>query len=201
MCLKGNYLDMSKVRLLEQYYMQWRAEQLDLQTFLMNLESRMQEFEERLLKLETEILELKDLINIKNSLTSFDKIWIKIRGYIIENSSSMLLNPSRIYRFKIVEVDDDFIRVDKLGKVKLTKEMFLSVFEFLMEKGDWTRIGASVTNTKPNTVEGHLKMHFFTGTMNRQMSASWVSAILVRSNVGIIFNNKAVGQAIRYTGM
>jgi hypothetical protein len=103
----------------------------------------------------------------------------------------MLLNPSRIYRFKIVEVDDDYIRVDKLGKVKLTKEMFLSVFEFLMEKGDWTRIGASVTK----------KMHFFTGIMDRQMSASWVSAILVRSNVGIIFNNKAVGQAIRYTGM
>ncbi len=201
MCLKGNYLDMSKVRLLEQYYMQWRAKQLDLQTFLMNLESRMQEFEERLLRLETEILELKDLINIKNSLTSFDKIWIKIRGYIIENSSSMLLNPSRIYRFKIVEVDDDFIRVDKLGKVKLTKEMFLSVFEFLMEKGDWTRIGASVTNTKPNTVEGHLKNHFFTGAMNGQMSASWVSAILVRSNVGIIFNKKAIGQAIRYTGI
>jgi hypothetical protein len=201
MCLKSNYLDMSKVRLLERYYMQWRAEQLDLQTFLLNLESRMQEFDERLLRLETEILELKDLLNSENSLSSFEKIWIKIRGYLIDNSSSMLLNPSRIYRFKIVEVDDDFIRVDKLGKVKLTKEMFLSVFEFLMEKGDWTKIGASVKNTKPNTVEGHLKKHFFTGIINRQMSASWVSAILVRSNVGIIFNNKAVGQAIRYSGM
>ena len=192
---------MSKVRLLERYYMQWRAEQLDLQTFLMNLESRMQEFDERLLRLESDILELKDLINEKNSLNYFEKVWIKIRGYAIENSSSMLLNPSRIFRFKIVDVDDDFFRIDKLGKVKLTKEMFLSVFELLKEKGDWTRIGASVTNTKPNTVEGHLKMNFFAGTINGQMSASWVSAILVRSNIGIIFNNKAIGQAIRYTGM
>ncbi len=201
MCLKSNYLDMSKVRLLEQYYMQWRAEQLDLQTFLMNLESRMQEFEERLLRLESDILELKDLINKKNSSNYFEEVWIKIRGYVIENSSSMLLNPSRSYKFKIVEVDDDFLRIDKLGKVKLTKEMFLSVFELLKEKGNWTRIGASVTNTKPNTVEGHLKKNFFAGTINGQMSASWVSAILVRSNVGIIFNNKAIGQAIRYTGM
>ncbi len=201
MCLKSKYPGMSKVRLLDRYYVQWRAEQLDLKTFLMNIESRMHEFDERLSRLESEILELKDLINIKNSFTSFENVWIKIRGYIIENSSSMLLNPSRNYRFKIVEVDDDFIRIDKLGKVKLTKEMFLSVFELLKEKGDWTRIGASVTNTKPNTVEGHLKKNFFAGTINGQMSASWVSAILVRSNIGIIFNNKAIGQAIRYTGM
>jgi len=33
------------------------------------------------------------------------------------------------------------------------------------------------------------------------MSASWVSALLVRSNVGIIFNNKAIGQAIRHVGI
>jgi hypothetical protein len=50
-------------------------------------------------------------------------------------------------------------------------------------------------------VEGHLKNHFFAGNMSGQMSASWVSAILVRSDIGIIFNNKAVGQAIRYIGI
>ena len=192
---------MSKVTLLERYYMLWRTEQLDLQTFLMNLESRMQELDERLLRLESVTLELKDQINKNNSLDHLEKTWIKIRGYSIENTTSMLLNPSRNFRFKIVEVDDDFIRIDKLGKIRLTKDMFLSVFILLKEKRDWIRIGASVTNTKPNTVEGHIKTLFFEGDMNGQMSASWVSAILVRSDVGIIFNNKAIGQAIRHLGM
>ncbi len=189
---------MSKVTLLERYYMLWKTEQLDLQTFLMNLESRIQELDERILRLESETLELKDQIKKNNSVNHLERTWIKIRGYAIENPTSMLLNPSRNFRFKIVEVDNDFIRIDKLGKIKLTKEMFLSVFTLLKEKRDWIRIGASVTNTKPNTVEGHLKKLFFTGNMNGQMSASWISAILVRSNVGIIFNNKAIGQAVNY---
>lgn len=192
---------MSKVALLERYYMLWRTEQRDLQTFLMNLESRIQKMDERLLRLESVTLELKDQINKNNFLNYLEKIWIKIRGYAIENTTTILLNPSKNFRFKIVNVDDDFIRIDKLGKIRLTKDMFLSVYMLLKEKSDWIRIGASVKNTKPNTVEGHLKMLFFKGDMNGQMSASWVSALLVRSNVGIIFNNKAIGQAIRHVGI
>ncbi|EMR73300.1 hypothetical protein MCGE09_00521, partial [Thaumarchaeota archaeon SCGC AB-539-E09] len=68
-------------------------------------------------------------------------------------------------------------------------------------KKDWIRIGASVKNTKPDTVEGHIKSLFFKGDMNGKMSASWISAILVKSTVGIIFNNKAIGQAIKYVGL
>jgi len=192
---------MNKITLLERHYKLWRTEQLGLQTNLLNLESRIQKLDERLLILESEILELKDLIINNNSVNYLEKIWIIIRGYAIENTTSMLLNPSRNFRFKIVEVADDFIRIDKLGKIRLTKEMFLSVFMLLKEKGDWIRIGASVTNTKPNTVEGHIKSLFFEGNLNGQMSASWVSALLVRSNVGIIFNNKAIGQAIRHVGI
>ena len=192
---------MNKITLLERHYKLWRTEQLGLQTNLLNLESRIQKLDERLLILESEILELKDLIINNNSVNYLEKIWIIIRGYAIENTTSMLLNPSRNFRFKIVEVADDFIRIDKLGKIRLTKDMFLSVFMFLKEKEDWIMIGASVKNTKPNTVEGHLKTLFFKGDMNRQMSASWVSALLVRSNVGIIFNEKAIGQAIRYVGL
>ncbi len=191
---------MSKFALLERYYMLWRTEQHELHTFLMNFESKIQKIEERLLRLESETLELKDQINQNNSLNYLEKIWIKIRGYAIENTTSMLLNPSKNFRFKIVDVDDDFIRIDKLGKTRLTKDMFLSVYMLLKEKSDWIRIGASVTNTKPDTVEGHLKKLFFKD-MNGQMSASWVSALLVRSNVGIIFNNKAIGQAIRHIGI
>lgn len=78
--------------------------------------------------------------------------------------------------------------------------MFLSVIKMLQEKADWVRIGASVTNTKPDTVEGFLKKNFFKGGMNGNMTAPWISAILARADVGIIFNNKAVGQALRYSG-
>jgi hypothetical protein len=166
----------------------------------MNFESKIQKIEERLLRLESETLELKDQINQNNSINYLEKTWIKIRGYAIENTTSMLLNPSKNFRFKIVDVDDDFIRIDKLGKTRLTKDMFLSVYMLLKEKSDWIRIGASIKNTKPNTVEGHLKKLFFKD-MSGQMSASWVSALLVRSNVGIIFNNKAIGQAIRHIGI
>ena len=192
---------MSKITLLERYYMLWRTEQLDIRTFLMNLESRIQELDERILRLESETLELKELVNKNNSSNNRERIWIKIRGYAIENTTSILLNPSSNFRFKIVEVDDDFIRIDKLGKIRLTKDMFLSVFMLLKEKKDWIRIGASVNNTKPDTVEGHIKSLFFKGDMNGKMSASWISAILVKSNVGIIFNNKAIGQAIKHVGL
>ena len=109
---------MSKVSLLERYYMLWRAEQLDLNKFLMNLESRIQEFDDRLLRLESETQELKELINNNKSSNNLEAIWIKIRGHAIENSKSTLLNPSRSYRFNIVEVDDNFIRIDKLGKIR-----------------------------------------------------------------------------------
>ena len=97
-------------------------------------------------------------------------------------------------------------RLSKVGAalqdllVKFTKNMFISVYQVLRDTGSWVKIGASVKNTKPNSVEGYLKSHFFGGDMDAQMTASWVSAILVRSNVGIIFNDKAVGQAIRYEG-
>ena len=188
---------MKNISLLERYYMLWKTEQLDLKTFLMNLESKIQELDDRLSRLEAENEEIKKLIEneFRNNL---GEMWVKIRGYTIENNTSFLLNPSKRYRFNIIEVDENFIRVDKLGKIRLTKNMFISVYEMLKKRRDWVNIGSSVKNTKPHTVEGHLKSNFFGGNMNGQMTASWVSAILVRSNVGIIFNDKALGQAIRY---
>ena len=57
----------------------------------------------------------------------------------------------------------------------------------LEKKGDWIKIGASVRNIKPNTMEDYINMLLFTGGMNGQMGASWISALLVRSNVGVIF--------------
>lgn len=176
----------------------WKNRQLEVESFILNLEATIQELDERLSRLESEFEEIKDRIMENASVYDRESIWIKIRGYSIESKKSTLLNPSKNYLFQIVEVNDDFIRVDKLGRVKLTKDMFISVYEMLKEKRDWIRIGASVKNTNPNTVEGYLKIKFFSGNMDGQMTAPWVSALLVRSGVGILFNDKAVGQAIIY---
>ena len=189
---------MSKLSLLEKYYMIWKNRQLEVESFILNLEAVIQELDERLSRLESEFEEIKNRIFVNAPVDDRESIWIKIRGYSIESKKSTLLNPSKNYLFQIVEVTDDFIRVDKLGRVKLTKDMFMSVYEMLKEKRDWIRIGASVKNTDPNTVEGYLKSRFFGGNMDGQMTAPWISALLVRSDVEILFNDKAVGQAIKF---
>jgi len=176
----------------------WKNRQLEVESFILNLEAAIQELDERLSRLESEFEEIKNRIFVNAPVDDRESIWIKIRGYSIESKKSTLLNPSKNYLFQIVEVTDDFIRVDKLGRVKLTKDMFMSVYEMLKEKRDWIRIGASVKNTDPNTVEGYLKSRFFGGNMDGQMTAPWISALLVRSDVEILFNDKAVGQAIKF---
>lgn len=191
---------MSQLSLLEQYYKTWKKKQFKLNSYLMDLEANIQSLENRISKLEAEMQDLIIKLNESSSVDNLEELWIKIRGFAIENSISQLLNPSKNYKFHIVEVSRDYIRVDKLGRKELTKEMFLSVIIMLQEKADWVRIGASVTNTKPDTVEGFLKKNFFKGGTNGNMTAPWISAILARANVGIIFNNKAVGQALRYSG-
>jgi hypothetical protein len=190
---------MNQLAILEEYYLTYkRNNQLDLNKILMNLEINIHEIDKRLSTLEAELQDLKYKFAEK-PVDYQEEIWVKIRGFAIENMTSSLLNPSRNYRFHIVEIGETFIRVDKLGKVRLTRDMFLSVFQMLRNSDSWIRIGASVVNTKPNTVEGYLKSNFFGGNMNAQMTASWISAILVRSKISIIFNNKAIGQAIKYT--
>ena len=194
-------MGMSELAILEEYYLHFlrNNQKLDLNKILMNIESSIHDLDGRLSKVEVELQDLLDKF-AENPVDYQEEIWVKIRGFAIESKTPSLLNPSRNYGFHIVEVGETFIRVDKLGKVRLTKNMFISVYQILRDTGSWVKIGASVKNTKPNSVEGYLKSHFFGGDMNAQMTASWVSAILVRSNVGIIFNDKAVGQAIRYAG-
>lgn len=215
---------MSKLAILEEYYLSWKRNNLiDINEILLNIESSINDFDERLSKVESELKELRVIFSraqvlderlskmevglqeihakfAERPIEYHDEIWVKIRGFAIETRTSSLLNPSRNYRFDIVEVGDSFIRVDKLGKVRLTNDMFISVFQMLRNIGSWVKIGASVRNTKLDSVEGHLKSHFFGGDMSGQMTATWISAILVRSNIGVIFNNKSVGQAIKYLG-
>lgn len=163
-----------------------------------NLEKKISAFEKRIHELELTNKMIVDQLYTSKVPLLKDEIWIKIRGHVIEKKDFQLLNPSRRYKFRILDVSDDYIRVDKLGKVKLTKEMFISVYDYLKNKKSWVRIGASVRNTKRNTVEGFLKTKFYEGDMNAQMTAPWISAILVNAGVSITFNNEKLGQAIRY---
>jgi hypothetical protein len=162
------------------------------------IENKLLAFEKRIYELESSNEMITEQIKFYTLPSYKDETWIKIKGHVIETKNFQLLNPSKKYSFRIVEVSNDFIRVDKLGKVKLSKEMFISVYDYLRSSKDWIRIGASVRNTKPDTIEGFLKSKFYGGNMNAQMTAPWISAILVGAGVDVKFNNKRIGQAIKH---
>ena len=162
------------------------------------LEVKVLDLESRLSALESENIELKKKIPNFEPLSEGMEVWLKVRGLAMESKTLYLLNPSKKYRFQVVEVSNDYIRIDKLGKQKLVKDMFVSIYDRLKNVKGWIRIGASVIDTKSDTIEGFLKENFYGGDMNGPMTAPWVSALLVRANVGVKFNNQAIGQAIRY---
>ena len=172
-----------------------------LKALYSDLESKIQKLEKRITDLEFENENLRDVLNNYKPLSEDEEIWLKIRGKAIESNSLTLLNPSKRYSFQIVEVSKDFIRVDKIKEIKLTKEIFRSLYNHLKAKKDWVKIGASIRNTKIDTVEGYLKENFFSGDMNGPMTAPWISALIVRADIGIEFNNKSLGQAIKYNRM
>jgi len=80
----------------------------------------------------------------------------------------------------------------------MTKHMFLSIYDYLKSKGGWIEIRARRVGARPNTVEGVIKKIFFNDNPNGLSTATWFSAILVYSNIGIEFNNKAKGQKIKF---
>ena len=171
-----------------------------IQSVYLEIESRFSKIEDRINRIEEDLMHQRLLLESLNKAPPKDDIWLKIRGHAIERKTMILLNPRKDYPFHIIEATDDYIRVDKLGSEKLTEQMFTSLYDFLKSVGGWVKIGATVKNTKPGTVEGHIKASFYAGDMNAVMTAPWVAALLVGANVGIIFNGKAVGQAIRYGG-
>jgi hypothetical protein len=128
-----------------------------------------------------------------------ERIWEKIHDFASKNINEplLILNPVKEKRFKITKVTDSYLIVDKLG-TSLTKEMFVIIFNHIKSSGNWMDIGASHVNTRKNTIEGILKERFFGGNMNAISTATWVAAILVRSDVGISFNNVPRGQALKY---
>lgn len=133
-------------------------------------------------------------------MLTWDSVWEKIRNFSKSNIGKplSLLNPKKEFYFKIKEVSENYVRIDKLP-VKMTKEMFLKVYEYLKSKnGEWVRIGASRVNTDPDTVESVLKKHFFKDNPNGLSTAPWFAAILVSAQIGIEFNGKSRGQKIRF---
>ena len=140
------------------------------------------------------------LIDLSTRPQTDGEVWknIQIFSHEFIGKKLCLLNPSKRYEFQITEVSEDFIRVNKLP-IKLVKEIFLSVYQHLVLQNKWVKIGASRVNTKPNTIEGLLKTVFFEGNVNALSTAPWISAILVRADIGVEFNGKSRGQAIRYS--
>lgn len=127
-------------------------------------------------------------------------VWERILSYAQTSQSQPipLLNPNKKSPFFITKISEDYIRIDKLP-IKLTKQMFLSIYDYLKERKSWVRIGASRINTEEDTVEGILKKEFFGNNPNGLSTATWFSAILVHSDIGIEFNNKPKRQKLQFT--
>jgi len=168
-----------------------------IQSIFLELESKFSRLDDRITRLEAELNLQRQLLEGLQSKPVKAPIWEEIKNYLRYNRILTLLNPRRDYPFKILDISENHILVDKLGSIQLTSEMFSSLIEYLKQRGDWIKIGATIRNTKSGTVEAFLKNNFHGGNMNGAMTASWVSTILVKSGLGVEFNGKAVGQAIR----
>jgi hypothetical protein len=127
-----------------------------------------------------------------------DEVWNKILDFSKSHMGKPvpLLNPKRSSPFIITKVSDEHIRIDKIP-IKMTKEMFLKAYNYLKSRSGWVDIGARRVGARPETLEGFIKTQFFKGNMDTLSTATWFSAILVHSNIGVEFNNKAKGQKLK----
>ncbi|MBN2073611.1 MAG: hypothetical protein JW770_06680 [Actinobacteria bacterium] len=129
-----------------------------------------------------------------------DNIWHEIKTFLQNNPKLNLLSPlANSQIFEVTEITDDFIRIrfqESKGTLKIEKRRFLSAYSMLEEKrGIWVELGASRINTRPNTLEGRIKLEF-NGKLNGLSTVSWIAAILVKVFNNIKFNYEAKGQAL-----
>jgi hypothetical protein len=130
-----------------------------------------------------------------------NEIWKQITKYL-KNCKKLnllsLLSSSQI--FEIIEITNDHLVIKfqkSKGNLKIEKSRFLSACKMLDEsKGNWVAIGASRIKTKPNTLEGRIKMDY-NGNLDGLSTTSWIAAILVKVFDNIKFNNKMKGQALK----
>ena len=125
-------------------------------------------------------------------------IWVEISNFLNKNRKMKLISGYG-QTFNIEEITEKKIKI-KFPKgtiLPLERKRFKSAYVFLMERrGSWIKIGASKTNTNPDTIEGRIK-HEYDGKMNGLSTASWVATILVKTFDNIEFNGKKRGQAFR----
>lgn len=128
-------------------------------------------------------------------------MWNKITAYLNKNKKlSLLSNLENSQVFNIIEVTDCHIRIEfqeTKKTLKLEKDRFISAYKMLEEnKGNWILLGASRVNTKPNTLEGRIKLDF-NNNLNGLSTVPWISAILAKVFENIKFNFKIRGQALK----
>ena len=130
-----------------------------------------------------------------------DIIWSKVTEFLKSNKKLNLLSPlSNSQVFDVTEIADDYIIIkfqESKGNLKIEKSRFISAYKMLEEKkGVWVALGASRINTKPNTLEGRIKLDF-NGKLNGLSTVSWIAAILVKVFDNIKFNYEIKGQALK----
>jgi hypothetical protein len=129
-----------------------------------------------------------------------DYIWQQIKAFLKNNPRLNLLSPFTNFQiFEVIEITDIYIKIqfqDSKGILKIEKSRFTSAYNMLEEKkGVWVELGASRINTKPNTLEGRIKLEF-DGKLNGLSTVSWIAAILVKVFDSIKFNYESRGQAL-----
>ena len=130
-----------------------------------------------------------------------NNMWNKITSYLSRNKKlGLLSNSENCQVFNIIEITDNHIRIEfaeTKKTLKLEKGRFISAYNMLEEnKGQWVLIGASRISTKPNTLEGRIKLDF-NNNLNGLSTVSWVAAILVKVFDNIKFNYEIKGQALK----
>lgn len=130
-----------------------------------------------------------------------NEIWNQIIKFLKSNKKLHLLSPlSSSQVFEIIEITDNHIMIkfqESKGNLKIEKSRFLSAYKMLEEKkGVWVALGSSRINTKPNTLEGRIKLDF-NGKLNGLSTVSWIAAILVKTFDNIKFNLEIKGQALK----
>lgn len=128
-------------------------------------------------------------------------IWDKITSCLTHNKRLNLLSDLKNSQvFNIVEITDSYIKIkfqETKTTLKLEKNRFISAYNMLKEnKGTWVALGASRVNTKPNTLEGRIKLDF-NNNLNGLSTVSWVASILEKVFENIKFNYVQKGQALK----
>ena len=130
-----------------------------------------------------------------------NNIWDKITSYLDNNKKLNLLSDLKNSQvFNIVEITDSYIKIEfqeTKTTLKLEKKRFISSYSMLEEnKSTWIALGASRVNTKPNTLEGRIKLDF-NNNLNGLSTVSWIVAILEKVFDNIKYNHKQKGQALK----